>query len=117
MINPTEKAKPVSKEDVDSDEEDVEVASEASKAESADSQTSMSLEQFYINTADPQKPKYEPGHALQLRQAIIVDKRTRYEIEKDHYNAEGEVLMRELTLRGLVRRFLHIVSHYCILEL
>lgn len=31
-----------------------------------------------------------------------MEKKTRYEVEREHYNADGEVLRRELTLRGIV---------------
>ena len=86
----------------------MEVASETSKSSSSDA--SLSLEQFYINTADKQQPQYAAGHAMAIRKAIIVDKRTRYEIEREHYDAEGEVLMRELTLRGLVLPLLLFLS-------
>lgn len=33
---------------------------------------------------------------------MVVEKKTRYEVEREHYNADGDVLRRELTLRGIV---------------
>ena len=42
------------------------------------------------------------GTPLDLKKALIVDKTTRYEMERAHYNCEGEELKRELTLRGMV---------------
>ena len=49
------------------------------------------------------------GVPLEMRNALVVEKKTRYEVEREHYNADGEVLRRELTLRGIV-----YVSHVCI---
>ena len=45
----------------------------------------------------------EKGKPMDIKKALIVDKTTRYEMERDHYNIEGEELKRELTIRGMVR--------------
>jgi hypothetical protein len=45
----------------------------------------------------------EKGKPMDIKKALIVDKTTRYEMERDHYNIEGEDLKRELTIRGMVR--------------
>lgn len=44
----------------------------------------------------------EKGTPLHIKKALIVDKTTRYEMERDHYGIEGEDLKRELTIRGMV---------------
>jgi hypothetical protein len=44
----------------------------------------------------------EKGFPMQIKKALIVDKTTRYEMERDHYGTEGEDLKRELTIRGMV---------------
>jgi hypothetical protein len=44
----------------------------------------------------------EKGTPMQIKKALIVDKTTRYEMERDHYGTEGEDLKRELTIRGMV---------------
>ena len=46
--------------------------------------------------------KENKGVPLEMRNALVVEKKTRYEVEREHYNADGEVLRRELTLRGIV---------------
>lgn len=51
----------------------------------------------------------EKGSPLHLKKALIVDKTTRYEMERDHYGIEGEDLKRELTIRGMV--FVILTTH------
>lgn len=67
---------------------------------------------------DPQVVRrLEAGRPLNLRRAIIVEKTPRYEIERDNYNVEGEVLMRELTLRGMVHLWIQCYVYDMRIEL
>ncbi|CAE7806772.1 nadk2, partial [Symbiodinium microadriaticum] len=50
----------------------------------------------------PEMMMLDQGSPLDIKNALIVDKTTRYEMERAHYNCEGEELKRELTLRGMV---------------
>ena len=50
----------------------------------------------------PEMMLLDQGSPLDIKNALIVDKTTRYEMERAHYNCEGEELKRELTLRGMV---------------
>jgi hypothetical protein len=44
----------------------------------------------------------EPPVPLEVKKAVIVVKTTRYEVERDHYNADGEELRRLLAVRGIM---------------
>ena len=47
-------------------------------------------------------PSLAKNAGLNLNRIILVDKKTRYEVERDHYNCEGEQLRQQLVLRGIV---------------
>jgi hypothetical protein len=75
---------------------------DVSLSESAALHIRPGSEEPQITMDYPEMMLLNEGQPLDLKKALIVDKTTRYEMERAHYNCEGEELKRELTLRGMV---------------